>query len=343
MKSLFLSILNTIQKYRIWLFGLFCIDLFFSLLLWLSDTEKFLSLIGVIFLGSLLFFSLVLYYTNRKENHFRQLFLHFLQDPNKQKEEELLPFVCTNDFQLIQKIGCLLRKNLEQQAALHTQINDYEEYVEAWAHEIKTPLSLLTFLLDNHREELEPSICYKLDYIQNQIQESISQMLYYARLKGTKKDYLFEPLSLSICCEEAVENYRPLLNEKNFQITQKNLSATVLSDKRGLEFILNQIISNSIKYCTQDQTPQISFFTRQTKSHIFLSVQDNGIGVYPCDLPFLFEKGFTGSTSHIQKKATGMGLYLAKAVADDLTIQLAIQSERGKGVEVTLIFPNLSL
>ena len=116
-------------------------------------------------------------------------------------------------------------------------------------------------------------------------------------------------------------------------------------DKRGLEFILNQIISNSIKYCTNSKThvPQISFSGEQTESYITLSIRDNGIGVYACDLPFLFEKGFTGSTSNTHKKATGMGLYLAKAVADDLTIQLEIQSEWKKGFEVILRFPNLSL
>lgn len=342
MKSYFKDMIESMQKYRLWLFLLLCIDIFFTLLLWLADISSFLILVDTIFLSSVLFFLILSAYISQKESQAEQAFFSFLKEPSKPNEERLLPLLCKKDYRFIQEIGSLLRESIQQQKELSLQLNDYEEYVEIWAHEMKTPISLLTFLLDNHREEFEPSISYKLDYIQNQLQEYSNQMLYYARLKGTHKDYLFESINLSECCIEAIDNYSPLLEEKNFQILYSFVPISILSDKRGLEFLLNQIISNSIKYCTNQELPQIHFQIEQTKTAILLHIRDNGIGVPTCDLPFLFEKGFTGSTTGTRKAATGMGLYLAHEIANDLNIQLSIQSEWKKWFEITLQFPKLS-
>ena len=84
------------------------------------------------------------------------------------------------------------------------QIDDYEEYVESWAHETKTPLSLLTLLLDNRRDELPAAMDSKLDHIRNRMQESIDQILFYARLKSTRKDYLFEPVHILVLYSSSV-------------------------------------------------------------------------------------------------------------------------------------------
>lgn len=216
-------------------------------------------------------------------------------------------------------------------------LQDYEEYVEGWAHETKTPLSLLTMLLDNRQDELSPELYGKLNYVRSQLQEDVTQMLYYARLKSSTKDYRFQHFCLCDLVEDVLEDYLPLLEEKAFGIQNSLLDEQVFTDSRGLRFILGQIISNSIKYAGAD--PELCIYVQCLQTETVLHIQDNGTGVKPCDLPYIFQKGFTGDSTDSQKKATGMGLYLAKKMVDDLNLKLDAHSKWGEGFEIILTFP----
>ncbi|MEY8427978.1 HAMP domain-containing sensor histidine kinase [Lachnospiraceae bacterium 46-15] len=326
------------RKYALWLGLLLGVDVISALILWLADVQAFRVLATVIVLGTVLLFLFILWILGRAERRKEQAFLDFLESGDSSAEEAVLRLVSAQEGEMIRSIATVLKENQAREKELSGRIKDYEEYTEAWAHEIKTPISLLTFLMDNHREELPEGVSRKLDYVRNQMQEYVNQMLYYARLKSAGKDYLFEPLSLSECCEEVLENYRPLLEEKGFQVQQDLGEVLVLSDRRGLDFLLSQFISNSIKYCRAAGTPKIWLKAKKEEEGIFFCVRDNGIGVRSYEIPFLFEKGFTGDTGTIRKKATGMGLYLAKEIADDLKIALDIRTEWQKGFEITLRF-----
>ena len=115
----------------------------------------------------------------------------------------------------------VLRTSQLSQCNLAEDLKDYEEYVEGWAHEAKTPLALLTMILDNREDEIPPDIHTKLDYVRSQLQEDISQILYYARLKSSTKDYQLEELSLQNALGEVLADYAPLLEEKQFTIRTK--------------------------------------------------------------------------------------------------------------------------
>ena len=134
-----------------------------------------------------------------------------------------------------------------------------------------------------------------------------------------------------------LEDYRPLLEEKQFQIRFCLSDHLVFSDKRGLYFLLGQIISNSIKYCKKE--PELCFESFQKEGCYVLNIKDNGTGVRCCDLPYIFEKGFTGDSGEGRKKATGMGLYLAKEIAKELNITLRADSKWDQGFEMQIIFP----
>lgn len=329
--------MKMILQYIPWLLLLLGIDVFAALLLWIADVQAFYAMVIVIVLATVIFFSVVCVALIRLERKKEQVFFDFLYDPDEYHEELLLENVSLAQKESIQLLGNMLREQQMIYTELKTKLNDYEEYVESWAHEIKTPLSLLTLLLDNRRDELPTVVGFKLDYIRNHMQESIDQMLFYARLKGIRKDYLFEYISIRECIEDVLEDYKTLLEEKRFHI-QCNLSDdSVYSDRRGLRFLLGQIISNSIKYC--DKEPQLYFESFQRDDNYVLSVQDNGVGVRNCDLPYIFEKGFTGDSGEGKKKATGMGLYLAKEIAKELNIHLNVNSEWGKGFEMQISFP----
>lgn len=336
MKHNFLRIL---KKYAVWLLLLVGVNLLYALALWLSESEVFLRLWLVLALSSLLIFLTALFFAWRVDKQRETAFQEFINHPDEMTEAKMLRLVSRQDGELVRHVGTLLRENEQAKRVLITQMNDYEEYVESWAHEIKTPLSLLTFLLDNRRDELPPVVYQRLDYVRSQMQGLVEQMLYYARLKGKQKDYLFESLSLTECCEEALEIFQPLLKEKGFQIIKVLPPLFVLSDYRGLLFIINQILSNAVKYTKSTGIPELHLTAAQNERGVILCIRDNGIGVQPWDLPFLFEKGFTGDTGKDRKKATGMGLYLANEMAKDLKIELDIRSKPLKGTEIIILFP----
>ena len=330
------------KRYLPWLVVLACIDGLSAFMLWISDVQAFRALILVIILSTLLIYVLVLGVVSYKDQKKEKAFLNYLGNPDPYHEAELMRVSNDAEKEMFLMIGHTLRDKQEALSQLKTRVSDYEEYIETWAHEIKTPISLLTFLLDNRREELPETIVYKLDYIRNSMQESVNQMLYYARLKGTRKDYLFESVSLRDCIEEVICDYLPLLEEKEFQINLEIPDYEVYTDRRGILFLISQIISNSVKYCNTESFPQLRIWAEQTEVYYRLIIKDNGIGVRKCDLPYIFEKGFTGDTGNQRKKATGMGLYLAKEIANELKITLDAISEWGKGFEMRILFPIIS-
>lgn len=155
---------------------------------------------------------------------------------------------------------------------------------------------------------------------------------------GARRDYRFERLTLRSCIDEVLDDYRPLLEEKHIRIERQLADETVFTDRRGLCFLLGQLVSNSVKY-TGD-APVLSFSLTCSTAETVLTVRDNGPGVHACDLPYVFEKGFTGDSGHEKSKATGMGpLSSARETAKELGLTLSAASDRGAGFEIRVTFP----
>ena len=329
-------------RYLPWLAVLLVVDAASALLLWLSEAEAFGALIPLILLGTVLLFSVTALVLSRVEQKRENAFRAFLNNPDLINEENLIRSVSASDRENVRLLGTVLREKDAVCSRAKASAEDYEEYVEAWAHETKNPLSLLTMVLDNQGDELPASAAFKLEYVRSRLQEHISQILYYARLKSGRKDYLFEPVDLNDCVSEVLEDYSLLLKEKNFRITVHVSEISVFSDRRGIEFLLGQIISNAVKYsdCRKKQ-PELTISLEQLESEDVLRICDNGVGVKECDFPYIFEKGFTGNPADTGKKATGMGLYLSRKMADDLSLGLEARSQSGKGFEMSIRFPKV--
>lgn len=326
-----------IERHYPWLLLLLGVDCFCAIILWISDIQAFQTLIGLVVLTNILLFSVILFALSKRETTRRELFRDFLSDPTICNEERLLSAISQGEEESIRLLASILREHKTENSSMADALRDYEEYVEGWAHKAKTPLSLLTILLDNRGDEITPSLQAKLDYVRSNLQEDVTQMLYYARLKSSTKDYRFEDVNLNDCLEEVLEDYAPLLEEKQFVILNKLQSETVYTDRRGLQFMLGQIVSNAIKYSSDSPMLTISMIHSETLD--VLSVEDNGIGVKKYDLPYIFQKGFTGDSTDSRKKATGMGLYLTKRMADDLKLHLEVASQWGEGFKLSIIFP----
>jgi signal transduction histidine kinase len=338
------------KEYRIFFLLMLVTDGFAGLFLWLMDRSEFMVIAGLLAAISFLLFLLAAGISCHREEKREQAAFKFfetleLSDADL-KEGEFAP----REGRQLRLAESRLREQEEQIKESRREREGYEEYIENWAHEMKLPLSLMTLMLDNRREEMSPLVHRRLEYARGQMQGYVEQLLYYARLKAVHKDYLFERVSIKECVDEVLEDYQVFLREQGFTVEfsgferEGTQAAEVITDRKGLLFILGQITGNSVKYSPAGQKEKYLIFSvfRQ-KEKIVLSIKDNGIGVRVSELPFIFEKGFTGDTDGNRKKSTGMGLYLAKEMADDLEITLDARSEYRKGFEILLEFPKVKV
>lgn len=220
---------------------------------------------------------------------------------------------------------------LEQIGEVKRERQEYREYIEQWIHEIKTPITAMKLLCENHRSGLTKNLLLELEKT-NRFTE---QALYYARSEHTEKDYSVKEISLMETVHQAIADNKYLLLQKQVQLEVEEISETVYSDEKWVRFILNQLIGNAVKYHTEQ--PVLRFSVSKQKAQVVLSVEDNGIGIPSADLPRIFEKGFTGQNGRVVGQSTGIGLYLCKRLCDKLGIGIAAQSE-GVGTRIFLSF-----
>ena len=326
--------LKYLATYLPWLLVLLAFDLFTAILLWLSDVRMFQALILLYLLATILLFFTLSFLLIRKERKKSAAYKAFIVNPKTDTELELLHLSSASEKESIEKMADTLYQKQAEIGKLNSLLAEYEDYVEKWAHEIKLPLSLLSLLLDNQSDQLPEDTAFKLDYVRNQIQENVSQILFYYRVKSEKNDFLFEDLDLEECVHDLLENFGPLFKEKNFSIKLEKIQGTCYTDQRSFEFILSQILANALKYSSDK--PELRISMSRAKGRTTLIIRDNGCGVKACDLPHIFEKGFTGDSGDTRKKSTGMGLYLVKQLADALKIEITVKSEWMQGFEITL-------
>lgn len=333
-----------IQDSKQWLLVILLMEFIFIFLAWLAYPEEFWTLLGLMLLLSIAAAIVPLLFLILREQRIETSFQEFLTQPDQEHEERLCQYIPKTNRPYIRKIGLLLRENQDELNNQLIQLKDYQTYIEEWVHEIKKPLSVLTLVLDNREEEMSPLVKQRMLHVKNEIHDDVEKILYFARLDAVHKDYLFRPVDLWDVCREAVNEQRPLLEEFSFEIDFIGNTKEVISDQRNLLFILSQIISNSVKYTGKTkQKPSIQFQLEEKKEsdQIVLKIQDNGPGVAPEDLPFIFDKGFTGAKTDYGRRATGMGLYLVKRVGNELAIDLAAES-REEGLSISIVFPRVS-
>ena len=337
------TLLTYISSNRIWLVTLACLELFFVFLAWFAYPENFLSLVGLMIFVSLAALILPLVISIYKRKKIDIAFLCFLLEPDDRNEYLLCESVPASMRPYLRELGQHLRTQQEYGKEQKLKIADYENYIEKWAHEIKKPLSLMTLLLDNRKGEMSPLVHTRMLYVRDYARQSVEQILYFSRLGAAHKDYCFEQLSVLETCREAVEDNFSLLEEAGFSVVYTGDDRNAVSDKKGFMFILGQIISNSVKYAGKNPAPTIQFSVADhaDSGEIILSISDNGTGIPVSDLPFVFDKGFTGDTGSYLSRSTGMGLYLVRQMANDLTLKVSIFSNANGGTTVTLMFPKV--
>lgn len=214
---------------------------------------------------------------------------------------------------------------LEKIGEINRERTEYKEYIEQWVHEVKTPIAAMKLICENHRFSVNRDMLVELEKT-NRFTE---QALYYARSECAEKDYLVKEIRLFEVVHRAIADNKHLLLQNGVRIDLQETEDIIFCDEKWLCFILNQMIVNSVKYCTGQLI--LKFYAEQERNKVTLCIQDNGIGIEADDLPRIFEKGFTGKNGRrVSQDSTGIGLYLCRRLCDKLGIELdAVSSECG--------------
>ena len=214
-------------------------------------------------------------------------------------------------------------------------ITDFKEYVEMWIHEVKIPIASLTLLTHNNPDKIDKRYIEQIRKLDNYI----DQILYYVRSENVEKDYIIKEKKLQeIIKNVALKNKDDLL-ENNVRLEVDIHNEKVLTDSKWLEFILNQVINNIIKYKKNDATESyIKIISKEEKDKIYLNIYDNGVGIPESDISRVFDKSFTGENGRTRAKSTGMGLYIAKKLCNKLGHKIIIESKIQEYTNITIVF-----
>lgn len=209
------------------------------------------------------------------------------------------------------------------------ELQEKQDFFALWAHQIKTPIAALNLLLQGEKQDA--AVCrQELFKIENYVEMALN----YLRFEEMSNDLVLERNSLEQLVRQVVKKYAAIFIYNHISIQLEHLDYTVLTDEKWFCFVLEQILSNALKYTEKGGTIQI--FTKQESNQLWLVIEDNGIGIWEEDLPRVFERGFTGYNGRADKKSTGIGLYLCKKVMGRLRHQIRIESKVGVGTQVFL-------
>lgn len=210
--------------------------------------------------------------------------------------------------------------------------HDYEEMMEyytLWAHQIKTPIAAMRLLLSNKEESECEEELFK-------IEQYVEMVLTYLKVDHQGNDFQFEFVDIDSCIKQCIRKYAKLFIRKKLQLNYEARSLQVLTDEKWLCFVIEQLLSNAIKY-----TPS-GYVNIEVKDEMLI-IEDSGIGIQKEDLPRVFEKGFTGYNGRKDKKSSGIGLYLVKQVCNRLGHKISIESELGKYTRVMIDLRHIDL
>ena len=225
---------------------------------------------------------------------------------------------------------CMSSEMVKKQNDATAKMTDLREYYTMWVHQIKTPIAALRLLLQEKSEAVDTS--EEQDEL-FRIEQYVGMALQYMRLDSESTDFLFKTIELDDVIKEAIHKYARLFIRKKVKLQYEKVNTRVISDEKWLVFVIEQILSNAIKYAPGGT---VSIYMQGEGT---LVIEDDGIGIRAEDLPRVMEKGYTGYNGHIHKLSTGIGLYLCNRIMKKMNHRIRIESEEGKGTRVILSFP----
>ncbi|MDQ0061738.1 sensor histidine kinase [Paenibacillus harenae] len=231
------------------------------------------------------------------------------------------------------------REALEQAGMAHIRaLNEVQakqkenyDFIVSWFHEIKTPIAILRLM---QQTDIDPR---SLEEELTRIEHYAEQAMYYAKLDSFNQDYELVNCNLELLVKEVVKAHSKSFISRKIKIRLDIPLTVVQTDSKWLLFIVNQLVTNSLKYT--DEHGEITITARIAEQEKLLIIRDNGIGIEAKDLPRVFNRGFTGSNGRTHAKSTGMGLYLAQELSKKLGHFITCESVPGRFTEFVIHFP----
>lgn len=212
---------------------------------------------------------------------------------------------------------------------------DMMEYYTVWVHQIKTPIASMRLHLQNEDSPFARTLHSDL----RRIEQYVEMVLTFLRLNSVTTDYVIKECDLDKIVRQAVKKFSSDFINKKLKLVYEPLQTTVITDEKWLSFVVEQVLSNALKYTASGS---ITITLEKEKT---LCICDTGIGIAPEDLPRIFEKGYTGYNGRLEQKASGIGLYLCRRICSKLghTIRVSSAVDVGTRIEIDLAQKKLEI
>ena len=223
----------------------------------------------------------------------------------------------------------LLALNADRQklkSDMNARYHDMAEYYTVWAHQIKTPIAAIRLALQNEDTPLSRRLTGEVGRVEQYVQMALT----YLRLGSDSSDYVIRSCALDDIVRPAVRRFAGEFIQRKIQLNYQMLNYTVITDEKWLGFVVEQVLSNALKY-----TPQGSVSIYMEPEGV-LCIRDTGIGIAPEDLPRVFEKGYTGYNGRSHRKASGLGLYLCREILTRLGHSVSAESQVDHGTTIRI-------
>ena len=252
---------------------------------------------------------------------------------------ELLEGYSSQEYEIIHRILKEAEVSMSDNVASYRRgAEEYRDYIETWVHEVKIPISASKMIIENHKDVPleETGISEEIDRIDGYVE----QALFYARSSHVEKDFFVREADLRKIVKAVIMKRRKALFAISAEIDIGDLKSDdrIYTDAKWMEFIVGQVIDNSIKYASDERVLKLSFFITKENDRSVMNIRDNGIGMKSSEVSRAFEKGFTGTNGRAGKASTGIGLYLCRKLCLRLGHEITLESAENEGTTVKIIF-----
>ena len=229
---------------------------------------------------------------------------------------------------LFEKLALLEMDKKNRAIEEREKLNDLMDYYTLWAHQIKTPIAASSLLVGEIEDK---KVKNQLEQELFKIESYVNIVLQYLRLESFHEDLVLKKENVEDLVKEIVKKYAIFFIQKGLSLHLHDLDRTIITDRKWFVVILEQVLSNSLKYTSQGGIE--IYFQEDT-----LYIKDSGLGIQDADLLRVFERGFSGYNGRLTQQSSGLGLYLSKKIADELGHQISIASQVGHGTTVMISF-----
>ena len=229
---------------------------------------------------------------------------------------------------LFEKLALLEMDKKNRAIEEREKLNDLMDYYTLWAHQIKTPIAASSLLVGEIEDK---KVKNQLEQELFKIESYVNIVLQYLRLESFHEDLVLKKENAEDLVKEIVKKYAIFFIQKGLSLSLHDLDRTIITDRKWFVVILEQVLSNSLKYTSQGG---IEIYFQED----MLYIKDSGLGIQDADLLRVFERGFSGYNGRLTQQSSGLGLYLSKKIADELGHQISIASQVGQGTTVMISF-----